>query len=179
MVLMSLFDPHVILGLVESEKATVALGVPTMILAMLDAYDANPRDVSSLELVCSGGAMVAPELVRRVHRTLGCAYSTVYGQTEHSPLITQHHSDDSIDDICNTVGQPIPQTEVSIPARCRQLDRRHRRDRRNLRPRAERHAGLSRQRRGDGRGHWTPMAGSTQATSGVWTRAATSRSPAG
>ena len=114
MILMSLFDPHVIVGLIESQKAAIALGVPTMILAMLDAHEANPRDVSSLELVSSGGAMVAPELVRRVRRTFGCAFSTLYGQTEHSPVITQHHSDDSIDDICNTVGQAVPQTEVSI-----------------------------------------------------------------
>ena len=114
MILMSLFDPHVIVGLIESQKAAIALGVPTMILAMLDAHEANPRDVSSLELVSSGGAMVAPELVRRVQRTFGCAFSTLYGQTEHSPVITQHHSDDSIDDICNTVGQAVPQTEVSI-----------------------------------------------------------------
>ena len=114
MVLLSLFDPHVIVGLIESEKASIALGVPTMILAMLDAQDANPRDVSSLELVSCGGAMVAPELVRRVQRSFGCAFSTLYGQTEHSPVITQHHSDDGIDDICNTVGQATPQTEVSI-----------------------------------------------------------------
>ena len=114
MILMSLFDPHVIVDLIESQKAAIALGVPTMILAMLDAYDASPRDVSTLELVSSGGAMVAPELVRRVQRTFGCAFSTLYGQTEHSPVITQHHSDDSIDDICNTVGQAVPQTEVSI-----------------------------------------------------------------
>ena len=114
MVLVSLFDPHVIVGLIESQKASIALGVPTMILAMLDAQEASPRDVSTLELISSGGAMVAPELVRRTQRTFGCAFSTLYGQTEHSPVITQHHDGDSIDDICNTVGQPIPQSEVSI-----------------------------------------------------------------
>ncbi len=114
MVLVSLFDPHVIVGLIESQKASIALGVPTMILAMLDAQEASPRDVSTLELISSGGAMVAPELVRRTQRTFGCAFSTLYGQTEHSPVITQHHDGDSIDDICNTVGQPVPQTEVSI-----------------------------------------------------------------
>ena len=114
MVLVSLFDPYVIVGLIESEKANVALGVPTMILALLDAQEARPRDISTLELVSSGGAMVAPELVRRARRIFGCAFSTLYGQTEHSPVITQHHSDDSIDDICSTVGQPSPQTEVSI-----------------------------------------------------------------
>ncbi len=114
MVLVSLFDPHAIVGLIESQKASIALGVPTMILAMLDAQEASPRDVSTLELISSGGAMVAPELVRRTQRTFGCAFSTLYGQTEHSPVITQHHDGDSIDDISNTVGQPIPQTEVSI-----------------------------------------------------------------
>ena len=114
MVLVSLFDPHVIVGLIESQKASIALGVPTMILAMLDAQEASPRDVSTLELISSGGAMVAPELVRRTQRTFGCAFSTLYGQTEHSPVITQHHDGDSIDDICNTVGQPVPQTDVSI-----------------------------------------------------------------
>ena len=134
MILMSLFDPHVIVGLIESQKAAIALGVPTMILAMLDAHEANPRDVSSLKLVSSGGAMVAPELVRRVQRTFGCAFSTLYGQTEHSPVITQHHSDDSIDDICNTVGQAVPQTEVSIRRLADNRTADHRRDRRNLRP---------------------------------------------
>ena len=114
MVLISLFDPHVIVGLIESQKATIALGVPTMILALLDAHEARPRDTSSLELVSSGGAIVAPELVRRTQRTFGCGFSTLYGQTEHSPVIAQHHRDDSIDDICNTVGQPIQQTEISI-----------------------------------------------------------------
>ena len=114
MVLVSLFDPHVIVGLIESQKASIALGVPTMILAMLDAQEASPRDVSTLELISSGGAMVAPELVRRTQRIFGCAFSTLYGQTEHSPVITQHHDGDSIDDISDTVGQPIPQTEVSI-----------------------------------------------------------------
>ena len=114
MVLVSLFDPRVIVGLIESEKAHIALGVPTMILAMLDAQEASPRDVSTLDLISSGGSMVAPELVRRVHRTFDCRVSTLYGQTEHSPVIAQHHLDDNIDDICNTVGQPAPQTDVSI-----------------------------------------------------------------
>ena len=114
MILVSLFDPRVIVGLIESQKATIVPGVPTMILALLDAQDASPGDVSTLELMGSGGSMVAPELVRRAQRSFGCAFSTVYGQTEYSPVITQHHRDDSIDDICNTVGQPVPQTEVSI-----------------------------------------------------------------
>ena len=96
-------------------------------LFLVDEYRGNPMAEIGAEAVDGlgavrevvdmnecGGAMVAPELVRRVQRTFGCAFSTLYGQTEHSPVITQHHSDDSIDDICNTVGQAVPQTEVSI-----------------------------------------------------------------
>jgi fatty-acyl-CoA synthase len=45
---------------------------------------------------------------------MGAGFSTLYGQTEHCPVITQHHLDDRIDDICNTAGQPVAQTEVSI-----------------------------------------------------------------
>ncbi len=114
MVLVSLFDPAVVLDLIESKRATVILGVPTMLVALLEAHDAQPRDASSLQVVSSGGSMVAPELVRRVQSALGCGFSTLYGQTEHCPVITQHHLSDSIDDICNTAGQPIPQTDVSI-----------------------------------------------------------------
>lgn len=114
MVLVSLFDPGSVLDLIESERGTIILGVPTMIISLLEAYDGRLRDVSSLKVVSSGGSMVAPELVRRVQSTFGCGFSTLYGQTEHSPVITQHHLSDSNDDICNTAGQPIPQTDVSI-----------------------------------------------------------------
>lgn len=114
MVLIGLFDPNVVLDQIEREQATVLLGVPTMVVALLETYEQQPRDLSSLTLVSSGGSMVAPELVRRVQSTFGCGFSTLYGQTEHSPVITQHHLKDSIADICDTAGQPIPQTDVSI-----------------------------------------------------------------
>ena len=53
---------------------------------------------------------------RRVQALMGAGFSTLYGQTEHCPVITQHHLGDSIYDICNTAGQPVAQTEVSIRA---------------------------------------------------------------
>ncbi len=114
MVLISLFDPAAILALIESEKADIILGVPTMVVALLEAHDQQPRDMSSLQLLSSGGSMVAPELVRRVQAAFGCGFSTLYGQTEHCPVITQHHIGDDLDDICHSTGQPIAQTDVSI-----------------------------------------------------------------
>ena len=114
MVLISLFDPDVVLDRLEANGADIILGVPTMVVALLDAQEAHPRDLSALKLVSCGGSMVAPELVRRVRALMGAGFSTLYGQTEHCPVITQHHLSDSIDDICTTAGQPVAQTEVSI-----------------------------------------------------------------
>ncbi len=114
MVLVGLFDPDSVVQLIEDERATIILGVPTMVVGLAEAQERSPRDVSSLKLVSSGGAMVAPELVRRVTTLFGCAFSTLYGQTESSPVITQHHLEDSVDDICSTIGQPVSQTAVSI-----------------------------------------------------------------
>lgn len=58
--------------------------------------------------------MVAPELVRNIQQAFDCGFVTVYGQTETSPVITQHFQDDALEDRCNTIGQPLPHTEVSI-----------------------------------------------------------------
>jgi fatty-acyl-CoA synthase len=114
MLLVSLFDADAINRLIESENATIVLGVPTMLIAMLEAFEQNTHGTSSLKLVSSGGAMVAPDLVRRISKTYACDFSILYGQTEFSPVISQHHADDSLEDICETTGQPLDQTDVSI-----------------------------------------------------------------
>jgi fatty-acyl-CoA synthase len=114
MILVSLFDPSAVNRLIATEKVTNALAVPTMLIAMLEAFEQQPHDFSNLKVVSSGGSTVAPEIVRRVSKTFDCAFSVVYGQTEASPIITQHHASDSFKDICETVGQPLDQTDVSI-----------------------------------------------------------------
>ncbi|MBT7664822.1 MAG: AMP-binding protein [Rhodospirillaceae bacterium] len=114
MLMFKVFEPGALLRLIETEKVTNITGVPTMLVAMLEALAQTPRDVSTVQMAVSGGSIVAPELVRQVRETFGCDFITVYGQTELSPVVTQHHHNDSIEDICNNVGQPMPQTEISI-----------------------------------------------------------------
>lgn len=114
MIVAKLFDPPRMLDIVESERVGFVFGVPTMLVGLLEAQAAQPRNVASVRMCGSGGSMVPPELVRRVRATFECDFETVYGQTETSPLLTQSHADDAFDDICNTVGQPVPQTEISI-----------------------------------------------------------------
>ena len=108
------FDPGRLLELLEQERATHMMGVPTMLIAMLEHPNLGRHDLSALRVVSSGGASVAPELVHAIESRLGVSFAVVYGQTESSPLITQIRLDDASDDRANTVGRPIPQIEVKI-----------------------------------------------------------------
>ena len=114
MILAKLFDPSRLLDLIEAERVAFTVGVPTMLIGLLEAQAARPRDISSLRMIVSGGAMVPPELVRRVCDAFECGFQTVFAQTESSPVLTQTCIDDKIEDLCETVGQALPQTEISI-----------------------------------------------------------------
>jgi fatty-acyl-CoA synthase/long-chain acyl-CoA synthetase len=62
----------------------------------------------------SGGASVPPALVARVEQAFGCGFSTVFGQTELSPIVTQTSPDDSTADKADTTGRPLPNVEVKV-----------------------------------------------------------------
>ena len=108
------FDPALVLELIEAERAAVFGGVPTMMIAMLGHPDIERRDLSSLRVAVSGGSPVPAELVRQVEERLGVRFSIVFGTTECSPLVTQVRLDDSAQDRAETLGTPLPQTEVKI-----------------------------------------------------------------
>ena len=108
------FDPGRLLELLERERATHLLGVPTMLVALLEQPELARRDLAALRVVISGGASVAPDLVRAIEARLGVTFSIVYGQTEASPLITQTRLDDAVEDKSGTIGPPMPQTEIRV-----------------------------------------------------------------
>ncbi|WP_164659031.1 AMP-binding protein [Tropicibacter sp. Alg240-R139] len=112
--LIKMFVPEAVLELFERERIAATGGVPTMLVALLEVMENRSFDLSALETFMSGGSMVAPDLVEKITSALGCTFQTVYGQTECSPLVTQHHMGEALADISTTVGQPMPQTEVSI-----------------------------------------------------------------
>ncbi len=114
MVLIEEFNPSLAGELIETQGITHFIGVPTMLLAILNAYHTKSFETKTLQYVLSGGAMVAPAVAREVQEVFGCKFETVYGQTEYCPLISQHGPEDDLDDICNSVGRALPQTEISI-----------------------------------------------------------------
>jgi fatty-acyl-CoA synthase len=113
-VLLPWFDPALQLQVMESERSAVFGGVPTMLLAMLNHPSFAGTDLSSVRYAFSGGALVPPELVRRVETALGVPLSTIYAQTEASPGITMTNLDDSPDDRATTIGRPLPRCEVDV-----------------------------------------------------------------
>ncbi len=114
MLLAPLFDPAMVVKVIEREKTDFILGVPTMLVALIDEAQKSGRDVSSVKRIMSGGAMVAPELCKKAKAVLGAPIQIVYGQTETSPVITQTWYEDSLEDLTETIGQPVAHVEVSI-----------------------------------------------------------------
>ena len=113
-VLMPYFDPGLALELNETYHGVCFGGVPTMLTAMLGHPSLAGRDLSSLRYAMSGGALAPAELVRRVEATLGIPYVITFAQTESSCSITVSRPGDAPDDRAETVGRPLPQTEVKI-----------------------------------------------------------------
>ncbi len=109
-----MFEPVSVMALIETERVALVIAVPTMLIAMLEAHARQPRDTHSLRMVMSGGAMVPPELTTRLQEAFGCQFTIIFGQTETSPVLTQTQASDGWTERVETIGQAIPNTELSI-----------------------------------------------------------------
>lgn len=108
------FDPVILVDVIEREKPRMIFGVPTMLMALLEVIKATGKDLTFVERLCSGGSMVSPELCREVREVFDAPLNIVYGQTEASPVITQTYVDDAFEDLTQTIGQPLPDMDVAI-----------------------------------------------------------------
>lgn len=113
-ILLSGFDPAMIVRVIERERPRFLLGVPTMIVALIEEAVRSGRDVSAIRGIMAGGAMVSPELVARSRQVFGTPIQIVYGQTESSPVITGTWMTDDDADLSGTIGQPLPHLDVAI-----------------------------------------------------------------
>ncbi len=116
-VILPAFAPGAMLDLVETERITQTLGVPTMVAATVEEQLANPRDISSFTTYAHGGSPIAMEVVRRgVQAFPGVRFVHLYGATETSPLLTG--SADEVDLLGTerekSAGQPVMGCEVVI-----------------------------------------------------------------
>ncbi|PKP82682.1 MAG: AMP-dependent synthetase [Alphaproteobacteria bacterium HGW-Alphaproteobacteria-18] len=72
--------------LIAEEKVTLAVGVPTVWLGLMDHLDETGTRLPSLQRIIVGGAPMPPALMARIERGLGITVQTSWGMTELSPL---------------------------------------------------------------------------------------------
>jgi fatty-acyl-CoA synthase len=77
-------SPGALVKLIESERVTVAAGVPTIWMGVLDALDGH--DVSSLRAIPCGGSAVPKALSEGFRQKIGMPILQAWGMTETSPI---------------------------------------------------------------------------------------------
>ncbi len=87
-VLVREFDAKSVLETIQTEKVTLTNLIPTMLNLMVNYPDVGKFDYDSLRVLLSGGAPIAPEVVRKIVETFKCDYIQTYGMTETSPYLT-------------------------------------------------------------------------------------------
>lgn len=82
------FEVERVFELIEKEKVTISNMVPTMLNLLVNSDKIENYDLSSLRVILSGGAPIAPELVKKIMEKFKCDYIQTYGMTETSPYLT-------------------------------------------------------------------------------------------
>jgi long-chain acyl-CoA synthetase len=114
LVMMYRWDPARALELIERERVTQFVGVPTQSWDLLECPDFARRDTSSLASVGGGGAPAPPELVRRVDRSFAAARPGIgYGMTETNAYGPGNSGDDYLRKP-TSCGRVVPVVEMRV-----------------------------------------------------------------
>ncbi len=116
------FEAKRVLETIKRERATISNFIPTMLNRLVSHPDIGSYDLSSFRLVMSGGAPIAPEVIRKVINSFGCEYIQTYGLTETSPYLTMsilknRHKDLPFEkrlEILATAGRPFKGTNLMV-----------------------------------------------------------------
>jgi fatty-acyl-CoA synthase len=108
------FDPAKQLELIAAERASHSLGVPTMLIAILNHPRFAEFDLSSLRQVGSGGSPVPVSMLEQIKARTGADVWIIYGMTETQCTVTFSRLDDPFELKAATVGVPLAHTSVKI-----------------------------------------------------------------
>jgi long-chain acyl-CoA synthetase len=104
LVLLPRFNPSDAMDLLEQHGVTKFIGVPSMLAAMLAEQRRQPRDVSALRLLASGGAALMPALHAELEEKFSVPVYQGYGLSETSPMT---HLEPLRAKRTGTVGRPV------------------------------------------------------------------------
>jgi long-chain acyl-CoA synthetase len=114
LVMMRRWDPELALGLIEAERVTNLIGVPTQSWDLVESPHFAEYDTSSLRSVAGGGAPAPPALVRRVEASFARGRPTIgYGMTETNAYGPANHGDDYLTHP-TSAGRALPIVGIEI-----------------------------------------------------------------
>ncbi|CAI8978372.1 Long-chain-fatty-acid--CoA ligase [Bacillus sp. IT-79MI2] len=83
-----MFTPKILLEMIQDEKVTLAAGVPTIWLGVLQEQENNNYDLSSMKRILCGGAAAPKSVIAAFEQKHNVPFVHAYGMTETSPLVT-------------------------------------------------------------------------------------------
>ncbi|MED2125222.1 long-chain fatty acid--CoA ligase [Bacillus thuringiensis] len=83
-----MFTPKILLEMIQAEKVTIAAGVPTIWLGVLQELENNSYDLSSITRILCGGAAAPKSVIKAFEQKYNVPFVHAYGMTETSPLVT-------------------------------------------------------------------------------------------
>ncbi|OPY65934.1 MAG: Long-chain-fatty-acid--CoA ligase [Syntrophorhabdus sp. PtaU1.Bin050] len=108
------FDVKEVLGLIDKERITHTVFVPTMLIDILNHPDAGKYNLLSLKRIECSGAPVPQKLIQQVKDTLGISLNNAYGLSEAGGLSTWVPYGDTAEHVEKSVGIPLPNCELAI-----------------------------------------------------------------
>lgn len=103
--------PDPLVDLIERVDGDLTTLIPKQLIDLLERDDDDV--LSTLDVVCSGGQKVPPDVVRRVADQWDAGFCNVFGMGEGVQIITR--PDDPLDVQAETIGRPVgPGEEIRI-----------------------------------------------------------------
>jgi long-chain acyl-CoA synthetase len=106
------FDGEQALSIIDRDRVSVFLGVPTMYMGLLAVKDKARFDTTALQVAASGGASLPVEVLHKVEQTFGITLLEGYGLSETSPVASFNHPDRPTKP--GSVGIPIRGVEFAL-----------------------------------------------------------------
>jgi long-chain acyl-CoA synthetase len=106
------FDGEQALSIIDRDRVSVFLGVPTMYMGLLAVKDKERFDTTALQVAASGGASLPVEVLHKVEQTFGITLLEGYGLSETSPVASFNHPDRPTKP--GSVGIPIRGVEFAL-----------------------------------------------------------------
>jgi long-chain acyl-CoA synthetase len=118
-ILVSEFDAAQVLDLLEHERVTNAVFVPTILQMLAAVPGAAQRDYSSLRSIAYGASPITTPVLRAALRTFHCPLFGVYGLTETTGGVValapeDHDADGPRQHLLRSAGRPLPWVEMRI-----------------------------------------------------------------